>query len=67
MRRYIVVLIAISGLLLGGLPSQAHTGWGPESLRGRWGFVEEFVIAESYGNSIGVITFDGKGRPFHVL
>lgn len=61
MRRYIVVLIAIGGLLLGGLPGQAHTGWSEGSVKGRWGFVEEFVIAESWGTSIGVIKFDGVG------
>lgn len=61
MRRYIVAVTAVAGLVVGGVPSQAHTGWDLQSLKGRWGYVEEFVIAESYGNSIGIITFDGKG------
>lgn len=61
MRRVIAGSIVVGGLLVGMVPSQAHTGLGVGSLEGRWGFVEEFVIAEAYGNSIGVITFDGKG------
>lgn len=61
MRKSIAGLIAVAGLLFGVLPSEAHTGWSLDSVKGRWGFVEEFTVAENYGNSIGIVTFDGRG------
>lgn len=61
MRRVLTVLISIV-VLAGAVPTQAHTGYTLASLKGRWGFFEEFRTGDRYGTSVGVVRFDGAGN-----
>ncbi|HWC13277.1 MAG TPA: hypothetical protein VG929_01625 [Actinomycetota bacterium] len=60
MRRIIIVLISLVAMA-GSVPTQAHTGYSVSSLRGRWGFFEEFRVGDKYGTSVGIVRFDGAG------
>lgn len=61
MRRVIIVVISVIALA-GSVPTQAHTGYSVSSLKGRWGFFEEFRFGDRYGTSVGLIRFDGAGN-----
>lgn len=54
--------LVVSLLLLVLAPdSIAHRGFTEESLKGRWGFSEEFLEAGSPGAATGIFRFDGRG------
>lgn len=63
MRRKALIAAASLGVTLIGWGSagRAHTGYGLESMKGRWSYIEEWETAGQYHTSTGIFTFDGAG------
>lgn len=57
----LVALVGVAAVIL-AQTSGAHRGFTPESIKGRWGFSEEYVVGSAPGFAAGIFRFDGKGE-----